>query len=190
VDPGAAANKMVETILAEELDLRAVLLTHAHLDHVEGVHHVRAVLPDVPILLHPDDHDLYFALPRQAAAFGLPMPAPQPPPTGPLLHGEPVAVGACTLHVRHAPGHAPGHVILVAPEHGFAIVGDVVFQGSIGRSDLPGGDFYTLMASIREQVLTLPDETVLYPGHGPPTTVGDERVGNPFLVPHFGGRLA
>jgi glyoxylase-like metal-dependent hydrolase (beta-lactamase superfamily II) len=81
-------------------------------------------------------------------------------------------------------------VILVAHGQGLALVGDVVFRGSIGRTDLPGGDFYTLMRSIREQVLTLPDDTVLHPGHGPATTVGEERAGNPFLVPHFGGEMA
>lgn len=190
VDPGATSDRMADAIVSEELALEAVLLTHAHLDHIEGVHRIRAIAPDVPILLHPDDLDLYAALPRQAAAFGLPMPEPQPPPTGPLQHGQRLTFGSCALEVRHAPGHAPGHVILVAEQDGLAIVGDVVFQGAIGRTDLPGGDFYTLMASIREQVLTLPDETVLWPGHGPATTVGDERVGNPFLVPHFGGRLA
>ncbi len=190
VDPGAAADAMAEAVLAEGLDLQAVLLTHAHLDHIEGVHRMRAIQPDVPILLHADDRDMYFALPQQAAAFGLPMPARQPPPTGPLQHGQRFTFGGCALEVRHTPGHAPGHVILVALDDGLALVGDVVFEGSIGRTDLPGGDFYALMASIREQVLTLPDETVLYPGHGPPTTVGHERVGNPFLVPHFGGRLA
>jgi len=190
VDPGASAGSMADAILAEGLELEAVLLTHAHLDHIEGVHRIRAVAPDVPILLHPDDHDMYFALPRQAAAFGLPTPERQPPPTGPLQHGQRLGFGGCTLEVRHTPGHARGHVILVAANDGLAVVGDVIFQGSIGRTDLPGGDFHTLMASIREQVLTLPDDTVLWPGHGPSTTVGHERVGNPFLVPHFGGRLA
>ena len=190
IDPGASADRMAEAVASDGLDLQAVLLTHAHLDHIEGVHLIRAVAPGVPILLHPDDHDMYFALPRQAEAFGLPRPAPQPPPTGPLEHGQRFTFGACALEVRHAPGHAPGHVILVAAEHGLAVVGDVIFEGSIGRTDLPGGDFHALMASIREQVLTLPDETVLWPGHGRQTTVGHERVGNPFLVPHFGGRLA
>jgi len=92
--------------------------------------------------------------------------------------------------VRHAPGHSPGHVILVGEDAGLALVGDVIFQAAIGRTDLPGGDFYTLMRTIREQVMTLPDETVLYPGHGSSTTVGFERVGNPFLVPHFRGEMA
>jgi glyoxylase-like metal-dependent hydrolase (beta-lactamase superfamily II) len=98
--------------------------------------------------------------------------------------------GACSFEVRFTPGHSPGHVIFVAHQERLALVGDVVFQGSIGRTDLPGGDFYTLMRSIRGQVLTLPDDTVLHTGHGPATTVGDERVGNPFLVAQFGGEMA
>jgi glyoxylase-like metal-dependent hydrolase (beta-lactamase superfamily II) len=115
---------------------------------------------------------------------------PQPEPTDTLVPGTPFEFGACSLQVRFAPGHAPGHVIFVSDADGVALVGDVVFQGSIGRTDLPGGDFQTLMKSIREEVLTLPDDTVLYPGHGPPTSVGQERIGNPFLVPHYGGELA
>jgi glyoxylase-like metal-dependent hydrolase (beta-lactamase superfamily II) len=189
VDPGAAADRMAETIGAEGLDFQAVLLTHAHLDHVEGVHILRALDADVPIWLHPADLPMYRALPQQATAFGLSMPS-QPEPDHEFEHGQRFTFGSCALDVRFAPGHAPGHVILVSEDSGIALVGDVVFQGSIGRTDLPGGDFYTLMRSIREQVLTLPDHTVLYTGHGPSTTVGAERRGNPFLIPHYGGELA
>jgi glyoxylase-like metal-dependent hydrolase (beta-lactamase superfamily II) len=189
VDPGGATPRMVDDLRAEGIALVAILLTHAHLDHVEGVHLVRAHAPDVPIFLHPEDLSLYRSLPGQAAMFGL-RAVPQPEPTDELSHGQRVTFGSSTFDVRFAPGHAPGHVILVAPDDRLALVGDVVFQGSIGRTDLPGGDFRTLMASIREQVLTLPDDTVLYTGHGPPTTVGQERATNPFLVPHYGGELA
>jgi glyoxylase-like metal-dependent hydrolase (beta-lactamase superfamily II) len=114
----------------------------------------------------------------------------QPEPDRELAHGQRFTFGSCAFEVRHTPGHAPGHVIFVAEGQGSALVGDVIFQGSIGRTDLPGGSFQALMRSIRDQVLTLPDATVLHPGHGPPTTVRDERLGNPFLVPHFGGELA
>ena len=188
IDPGAGAELMVRDLDAAGR-LEAILLTHAHLDHVEGVHVIRAHAPDVPIYLHPADLGLYRSLPQQAAMFGLDS-APQPEPTHELAHGQRISFGSCAFTVRHTPGHAPGHVVLVADDESLAIVGDVVFQGSIGRTDLPGGDFRTLMRSIREQVLSLPDRTVLFPGHGPSTTVGAERVTNPFLVPHYGGELA
>lgn len=189
IDPGAGAERMVRDLEVADGRLVAILLTHAHLDHVEGVHVLRAHAPDVPIHLHPADLALYRSLPQQAAMFGLDA-VPQPEPTHELGHGQRISFGTCAFTVRHAPGHAPGHVVLVAGDESLAVVGDVVFQGSIGRTDLPGGDFKTLMKSIREQVLTLPDEAVLYPGHGPSTTVGAERVTNPFLVPHYGGELA
>ena len=189
IDPGAAAPDLVAAIAADGLELEAILLTHAHLDHIEGVSTVRAAHPDVPIWLHPDDLGLYRGVQRQAAMFGLRAEA-QPEPTHELVPGRDVVFGDCRFEVRFAPGHAPGHVIFVSEPDGLAVVGDVVFQGSIGRTDLPGGDFRTLMTSIRDQVLTLPDDTILHPGHGPATTVGFERVGNPFLVPHYGGELA
>jgi glyoxylase-like metal-dependent hydrolase (beta-lactamase superfamily II) len=189
VDPGAATSQLLAVLSAEGNGLEGVLLTHAHLDHVEGVHLVRDAFPDVPIWLHPADLGMYRSLPDQAAAFGLTLHA-QPEPDRELAHGQRFTFGECGFDVRFTPGHAQGHVIFVAPDYGLALVGDVIFQGSIGRTDLPGGDFYTLMRSIREQVLTLPPETVLHPGHGPATTVADERVGNPFLVGHYGGQLA
>lgn len=189
VDPGSGAGELVRAVEAEGLDLEAILLTHAHLDHIEGVSTVRAFRQELPIWLHPDDLGLYHGVQRQAAMFGL-QADPQPEPTHEIVPGEAISFGDTGFEVRFTPGHAPGHVIFVSEAAGLALVGDVVFQGSIGRTDLPGGDFRALMASIRDQVLTLPDSTVLYPGHGPTTTVGMERVGNPFLVPHYGGELA
>ncbi len=189
IDPGSGAPDLASTIRARDLDLAAILLTHAHMDHVEGVSSIRALAPDVPIWLHPADLGMYRGVASQAAMFGLRVEA-QPEPTHELADGQTFTFGSCSFEVRHAPGHAPGHVIFVAAAEGVAFVGDVVFQGSIGRTDLSGGDFRTLMTSIRETVLTLPDDTVLYTGHGPPTTVGQERIGNPFLVPHYGGELA
>lgn len=188
VDPGATAPRMVAALAEEDARLTAVLLTHAHLDHVEGLARILESGP-TPVYLHPADRPLYDAAPQQAAAFGLPTPE-LPPPDRTLAHGDVFAFGDRTWSVRHTPGHAPGHVIFHDEAAGVAFTGDVVFQGSIGRTDLPGGDFRQLMESIRNQVLTLPDATRLYTGHGPPTTVEHERRGNPFLIPHYGGELA
>ncbi len=184
IDPGGEAEAMVRAVEKAGLRLDAVLLTHAHLDHVEGVATVVAAT-GAPVYLHPDDLPLYGAVSRQAEMFGLRV-DPQPPVDRPLEVGE-LTFGSCTFEVRHVPGHSPGHVLLYSAADAVAFVGDVVFQGSIGRTDLPGGDYKQLMRSIRERVLTLPDETRLYSGHGPPTTVEHERTTNPFLIPHFGG---
>lgn len=183
VDPGAAVGEMLAGARAAGVEIRAIVLTHSHLDHVDGLARAKAET-GAPILLHREAEELYRAAPVQAQWFGLEFGA-LPPIDGYLEAGEGIPVGACSLEVRYTPGHAPGHVILVGD--GAAIVGDCVFGGSIGRTDLPGGDFQTLMRSIRNEILTLPDETVLYSGHGPETTVGHERATNPFLAPQLGG---
>lgn len=183
IDPGAAVEEMLQAVESEGLDPEAIVLTHAHLDHVDGVAAAKRKT-GAPIYLHPEDEPLYRQVAAQARWFGLEVEDP-PSPDGELRHGQAIQVGDCRFEVRHTPGHAPGHVILVGP--GVAIVGDCVFAGSIGRTDLPGGDFQTLMSSIRNEILTLPDDTVLYSGHGVETTVRHERVSNPFLVPQLGG---
>lgn len=190
IDPGAATPEMVHRLEAEGLSLEAILLTHAHLDHVEGIPALRALAPSAPIFLHPDDRRIYDGVEAQARAFNLPRIGPLPPPDREMAHGDTLSLLGHDFQVRFAPGHAPGHVIFYLKEEGVAFVGDVVFQGAIGRADLLGGDFHQLMESIHEQVLTLPDETRLLSGHGPETTVGWERRTNPFLVGHFGGELA
>lgn len=183
VDPGGGVDPMLDAVRRNGARVAAILLTHAHIDHVDGLAAAKEET-GAPIHLHPEAEGQYRGVSVQARWFGLDM-APLPPVDEYLAVGETIRFGECELTVRFTPGHAPGHVALVG--EGFAIVGDCVFAGSIGRTDLPGGDFQTLMRSIREQILTLPDETVLYSGHGPETTVGHERVSNPFLAPQYGG---
>lgn len=185
IDPGAAWPALLEAVRREGVTVTSILLTHAHLDHVEGV----APLVEAtaaPVFLHPEAEPFYRSVAAQAAAFGVRMPDP-PPPSGWMRGGEARSIGRIPVEVRDAPGHAPGHVILHVPSAGLAFVGDVIFQGSIGRTDLPGGAFPLLMDSITRAVLTLPEETRLLPGHGPETTVEAERRGNPWLAGLTGG---
>lgn len=190
IDPGAASPDMVDHLKGTGVVLEAILLTHAHLDHVEGIPALRELAPSAPIYLHAGDRRIYDGVEAQARAFNLPAIGPLPPPDREMVHGDVLTFGGCDFQVLFAPGHAPGHVMFYLKEDAVAFVGDVVFQGAIGRADLMGGDFHQLMESIHQQVLTLPDETRLLSGHGPETTVGWERRTNPFLVGHYGGELA
>jgi glyoxylase-like metal-dependent hydrolase (beta-lactamase superfamily II) len=178
IDPGEEPDRFLATAKREGLRIRDIWLTHAHVDHISGVSEVQAAT-GAPISLHPADRPLYDNLPQQAAWFGLQV-DPAPPPDRELQHGQELALGSLRFAVRHTPGHSPGSVCFVTG--GLVIGGDVLFQGSIGRTDLPGGSFERLIRSIREELLVLPDQTVVYPGHGPPTTIGAERAGNPFLT--------
>jgi hydroxyacylglutathione hydrolase len=179
VDPGEEAGLILHKVQETGAKPVAIWLTHAHLDHVLGVPRVAAET-GVPVWLHPADRPLYDAVPEQAAWFGLAPPGALPAPDRELVPGGEVRVGDLRFEVRHAPGHSPGSVCLVG--HGVALDGDVLFAGSIGRTDLPGGDFETLIASIERELLPLPDDTILYSGHGPETTIGRERRTNPFLT--------
>jgi len=179
LDPGEEAGLILHKIEETGSTLVGIWLTHAHLDHVVGVARV-AEDTGVPVWLHPGDRPLYDAVPQQAGAFGLAPPPDLPAPNREMVHGEHLTVGQLRFEIRHAPGHSPGSVCLIG--HGVAFSGDVLFAGSIGRTDLPGGDFETLISSIERELLSLPDETIVYSGHGPETTIGRERRTNPFLT--------
>ena len=178
IDPGEEADLFLRRLETEGLTPRAVWLTHAHLDHILGLSDV-VERTGVPVHLHPADRPLYDGVEDQGAWLGVRAPQPSPPEHE-LAHGDLLTVGGLSFEVRHVPGHSPGSVAFVG--HGVAIVGDAVFAGSVGRVDLPGGDGATLLRSIREQLMTLPDETVVYAGHGPETTIGAERRMNPFVT--------
>ncbi len=178
VDPGEEPALFLEIAARHRITIREIWLTHGHIDHVSGVGAVKEAT-GAPVFLHPLDRPLYDGLPEQARWFGMTV-GPPPPPDRDLAHGGTVTLGRTAFAVRHTPGHSPGSVCFVAD--GLVIGGDVLFQGSIGRTDLPGGSFERLIQSIRDELLVLPDDTVVYSGHGPATTVGAERRGNPFLA--------
>lgn len=179
VDPGDEPERLVARLEKRGAAPALILNTHGHLDHVAG----NAALKErygAPILMHPGDGFLLQRFAEQAAAFGLRLTSP-PPPDGELVPGQPVEFGKCRLEVLFAPGHSPGHVILVHGQD--AISGDVLFAGSIGRTDLPGGSLTALLDTLDRVVVPLGDEMRIHPGHGPSTTVGEERRTNPFLQP-------
>ena len=184
IDPGDEVDALLRAIAAESLDVTAILLTHAHLDHVTGVARAKAAL-GAPVWLHRDDLFLYEGAEAQGRMFDLAV-EPPPPPDRFYQPGVPVDFGDLTVDVLHTPGHCPGGVCLAIGPRGSSerelFVGDTLFAGSIGRTDLPGGDYETLIRSIREVLLQFPDETVVHSGHGPDTTIGAERRGNPFLT--------
>lgn len=183
VDPGASDRRERQELADQvaRLGVRPVrlLLTHAHLDHVLGcadVHDRWGLLPE----LHRADLPLLEAVPQQAAMFGIPCPEP-PAPERFLAEGDAVQLGDARLEVLFVPGHAPGHIALFERGQGVLIAGDTLFHRSIGRTDLPGGDMDTLLRSIREVLYPLGDEVVVHSGHGPRTTIGEERRENPFV---------
>jgi hydroxyacylglutathione hydrolase len=194
VDPGDEVDDLLEYVRAYQLRVSDILLTHAHLDHISGVGRAKAAL-HAPVWLHREDLFLYDGILEQAEMFGLT--ATRQPAVDRYYNvspsARPVAFGACRAAVRHTPGHCPGGVCLVVSEAGGSspelFVGDTLFAGSIGRTDLPGGDYATLIESIQTVLMSFPDSTVVHAGHGPDTTIGEERRSNPFLVPSPPGRL-
>jgi hydroxyacylglutathione hydrolase len=178
IDPGEEAAMFLAELDTRGWALKGIWLTHAHVDHIMGVGAVRRAT-GAPIHLHPLDRPIYDALPQYGAWLGMKL-DPPPEPDVELRPGTQVRVGRRAFDVRFTPGHSPGSVSFVG--QGMVFGGDVLFNGSIGRTDLPGGDLQTLMSTLQTQFLSLPDSTVVHSGHGPDTTIGVERLTNPFLT--------
>ena len=187
IDPGDEVEELLDAAARRQLKITQILLTHAHLDHVTGVARAKRVL-GVPVWLHQADNFLYEAVEAQGRMFGLDVEAQ--PPVDRFYEGEgPLRFGRYEVRVLHTPGHCPGGVCLAvgteekdSKEPIALFVGDTLFAGSIGRTDLPGGDMPTLLRSIREVLFRFPDDTIVWSGHGPRTTIGQERRSNPFLT--------
>jgi glyoxylase-like metal-dependent hydrolase (beta-lactamase superfamily II) len=184
IDPGDEVDELLNAVRADRLKVVAILLTHAHLDHVTGVARAKKAL-GAAVWLHRDDVFLYEAAVEQGRMFGLTV--ERPPAVDAFYEPRtPLRFGRYVVDVLPTPGHCPGGVCLAIGRDGSSnralFVGDTLFAGSIGRTDLPGGDMDTLLISIRDVLFHFPDDTVVHPGHGPATTIGAERRTNPFLV--------
>lgn len=189
IDPGDDPETILEVLRRHDLTCKGILHTHAHLDHVSATSRL-AEVTGARILLHLADQPLYDNVGLQAQMFGFPTPETMPVDQH-VADGDAVSVGKHGGEILHTPGHSPGSLCLHMPESGggetaarprLLFAGDTLFMGSIGRTDLWGGDYTQIIRSIRERLLCLPDETIVIPGHGPQTTIGKERVSNPFLV--------
>lgn len=178
IDPGGHPERILQAVREAGLTVRYVLNTHCHFDHMAANAEVVAAT-GAPLAIHPAERPILESR-GGAAWFGVPI-SPSPPPDLELMDGQILEVGTLRLQVLHTPGHSPGSVTFYLPDQGVAFDGDVLFAMGVGRTDLPGGDWDTLMRSIGEVLFALPEETVLYPGHGPPTTVGQEKRFNPWL---------
>lgn len=181
VDPGGDVETILQIVHENGLTLREIWLTHGHIDHAGGADELREKLSLPVIGPHKDDLPLLSRIEKQAETYGIPGSVRNVEPDRWLEDGDEVSFGDHVFEVRHCPGHAPGHVIYYNRAQGFAHLGDVLFNGSIGRTDLPGGDHATLLRSIKEKVLPLGDEVGFICGHGPGGRIGEERRNNPFL---------
>jgi len=179
IDPGDDIEDILAIIREHNLKVKQIVITHAHIDHVGGAMKLRAQT-GAPILLNQNDYALLKMLDVQAAWLGM-----RPPGAVEIAHdlkdGQSVTAGSLSGDVLHTPGHTEGSVCLYFPAEKLLIAGDTLFAGSIGRTDLPGGSYQKILRSLHDRVLVLPDETVVIPGHGPTSTIGEEREGNPFL---------
>jgi glyoxylase-like metal-dependent hydrolase (beta-lactamase superfamily II) len=188
IDPGDEVDELIGVVRDLEVDVRHILLTHAHVDHVTGVGAAKDEY-SAPVYLHRDDLFLYDKAVEQGAMFGFSV--RRPPPVDVYYDGSPITFGDYVVLVHHTPGHCPGGVCLQIGKHGeprHLFVGDTLFAGSIGRTDLPGGDYEVLMQSITGVLFPLGDEAIVHPGHGPDTTIARERSTNPFVLEFLGNR--
>jgi hydroxyacylglutathione hydrolase len=179
VDPGDEAARIAMAVEETNLEIGSIIVTHAHIDHVGAV----VVLVDeyaCPVLMHAEAEPMLRQLPTQAMMMGMRF-GKVPSVDRHVEDEEILDVGDLSLHSLYTPGHAPGHLAFYAEEEGLVLSGDALFAGSVGRVDLPGGSMEVLMRSIEDRLLTLPDDTLVYSGHGPRTTIGNERTSNPFL---------
>ena len=191
IDPGDEAERIAAVIEKHGLQLQAIALTHAHLDHIGGVAALKRLRPDAQVILHEADEFMYDGLPEQPSWIGIPRAQwaalgfdyEEPPKIDRRwTNGETYAVGNLAFKVIHCPGHTPGHVVLFEPQEKKVFVGDCLFAGSIGRTDLPGGSSEQLMDSLLNKIVPLGDDVEVHSGHGPITTIGHERRTNPFLT--------
>ena len=177
IDPGGEGEKILQLADQEGFDIRMIVNTHGHFDHIGANRHI-VEKTGAELLIHADDLPLLQNARSHAEVYGLSV-SPSPEPDRLLSQGDSVQFGDLSFSVLHVPGHSPGGICLYGDDHLF--VGDVLFSGSIGRTDLPGGDFDALLHGVRERLFALPDETIVHPGHGPDTTIGRERRMNPFV---------
>lgn len=177
IDPGDDGDAILKIIRDKGLAVRYIVNTHAHFDHV-GANETLKKSTGAQLLMHEDEAPVLATIGSQSQSFGMGS-VSSPPPDRLLKHGDVVTAGEISLKVLHTPGHTPGGISLL--EEGLVLTGDTLFAGSIGRTDFPGGDLLTLIRSIKTQLMTLPDDTKVFPGHGPASTIGDERKENPFL---------
>ena len=184
IDPGAEVEQLIAIVRRTGVTVRYIMLTHSHLDHISGCNEAKAEW-GVPLVLHRDELFLYERAVQQGIAFGIPM-RPQPPIDAWFDSQPHWTFGRCTVVAHHTPGHSPGQVCLQVGQEGqradLLFVGDTLFAGSIGRTDLPGGNLDALLRSVREVLFPLGDDCRVFPGHGPATTIGEERRSNPFLA--------
>ena len=188
VDPGDEVDDLIAVVRTHRLDVRHILLTHAHVDHITGVAATKGALA-VPVYLHRDDLPLYEHAVEQGRRFGFHV--EQPPPVDRFYDQDPIRFGDYEVRVHHTPGHCPGGVCLQVGKKDevgtHLLVGDTLFAGAIGRTDLPGGNYGVLMRSITDVLFGLGDDAIVHPGHGPDTTIGRERRTNPFVLEYLRG---